>query len=119
MSRRVHLRRRPAGGLRRRHQGKTGVDRLVPEPPEPPRRGGGRPGEPFGYRIRTFGPYFLAVAAIVAVERVSMIVVVSERFSNTVRMGALAVFFGIVLTLIVVGGRWFGRQFAAARSAEV
>lgn len=115
MSRRIRLARRPAGALRRRHEDKAGVDRLVPEPPEPPRRGRGGRGEPFGFRIRTFGPYFLAVAAIVGIERVSMIVVVSERFSNTVRMTALGVFFGVVLLLVGLGGRWFGRQFAAAR----
>jgi hypothetical protein len=77
----------------------------TPVPPEERRRG------PVPRPALRFVGWFFLIAALVGLERVSMILVASEGLGPSVQLVGLAVFCTIVLSVTLFGGRWFASQF--------
>jgi hypothetical protein len=81
----------------------------VPPPPvDPPRR---RPSRGPHIPFAKFAPAFLGIAALVGIERTSMVIVVAESYPTWVRLTALGVFCAVVTVVAVVGGVIFARNF--------
>ncbi len=88
------------------------IDDLPPEPPipprEPPRRG------PAPRSVFWFAPWFFGIAALVAVERLSMLLVSSPDLGVHVQLAGFAVFCTIVFSVTLFGGFAFARSFRLA-----
>lgn len=85
----------------------AGPANAIPPTPTPPRDPSGGPVR----RASAFAPWFFAIAAVVGIERVSMVLVTSESVGTRVQLAALAVFVSTVFLVLTVGAWLFIRQF--------